>query len=202
VGRRKVRATSGVVETVSDASTLLSRSRATTPGAIVDRVERVGELELEQDPHFQRLDWRLQRAGWGLMLLLIVSAASGLLGRGPLARTTIAPAGSPLTVEYNRLIRHGTEERLTLRLDALASGEARVTLDSALLSAIQIRRLTPRPVRVETTPGGAAYTFALAGPSAARAIIIDYVSERYWRRSGTLALNDRPPLPLSLFIFP
>ncbi len=166
------------------------------------RVERVGELELEQDPDFQRLDWRAQRAGWALMFLIVVAAASGLLGRGPLAKATIAPAGSTLRVEYHRLIRHGTEERLTLRLGARAPGDARVTLDSTLLSSIEIRRVTPRPTRVEAIPGGAAYTFALSGASAPRTILIDYVSDRYWRRAGTLALDDQPPVPLSLFIFP
>lgn len=168
----------------------------------MSRVERVGELELEQDPEFQRLDWRLQRLGWGVMLLFILAAASGLLGRGPLAKATIARPGSPLTVEYNRLIRHGTEERMMLRLDSLAPGETRVTLDSALLAAIEIRRVTPYPTRVEATPGGAAFAFALAGAGAPRTITIDYVSERYWRRSGALALNDQPPLPLSLIILP
>lgn len=167
----------------------------------MSRATEVGELQLEQDPTFQRRDWLVQRVGWALMLVVVLAAAGGLLGRGPAARATIGDAGAPIRIEYMRIIRHATAERLTMRL-ANVTGERRIVLDSAIVAALEIQRVVPAPIRMDGVAGGVAYTFGFAGPPGERAIVLDYASQRYGRQGGGITVQDQPPIRLSFFVLP
>ena len=59
-------------------------------------MQRVGDLEIEQDHDFQRRSWRLQRAGWIVLSLVLLAGLLGLFGSGPLAHATVGAPGCPV----------------------------------------------------------------------------------------------------------
>lgn len=162
---------------------------------------KVGNLEIDQDLEFQRRDWRAQRVGWVVMLLLILGSLAGLFGRGPVAHASVG--GTPLRVEYDRLVRHQADAELMLRLaPGATAGQARIQLDSALLNAIRIERLTPEPDSETATREGVVFDFAVDDAESPLTIRLDYRATGYWAKRGSIALAEHPPLPLQFFVYP
>lgn len=52
-------------------------------------VHRVGDLEIEEDLDHQRRCWKLERASWAVMALVLLAAMAGLFGSGPLSWATV-----------------------------------------------------------------------------------------------------------------
>lgn len=116
-----------------------------------------GTLEIPEDVAFERRAWRVQRVGWGLMVLLILAAVAGLLGGGPLARAEASAAG--LAVEYERFCRNGGDCVLELRVDATGEGAARVWFARDYLARFELLDVVPAPERVESNARVVRMTF-------------------------------------------
>ncbi|MDQ3669061.1 MAG: hypothetical protein M3377_02105 [Actinomycetota bacterium] len=114
-----------------------------------------GELELEQDLSFQRWQWRVERAGWGLLALVILAAFLGLIGGyGPLRTASASADGDALRLEYDRFVRlrAATELRFLASPDLVGGGELEVFLTSDYADEIEIASITPGPDTVTRTP--------------------------------------------------
>ena len=106
-------------------------------------LSRVGDLELGQDLPFQRRTWLVQRVGWGVVLLLLLAAAAGLLGRGPLSEKTARSADGALGVRYGRFVRHRAPTTVQLQLapDVADQGQVRLWLDLRYLEGVTIENI-------------------------------------------------------------
>ena len=129
-----------------------------------------GGLEFDQDLGHARTLWRVQRAGWAVMALIILGALLGVFGRGPLAHAS-AESGA-LRVEYDRIARHGSSSRLRAEVaPAVRRGDTiRVWVDRAFLEGVEIEAVTPEPVQVETR--GDALWFTFLAPDSVRTALI------------------------------
>jgi hypothetical protein len=170
----------------------------------VSHPKRVGDLDIDQDLGFQRAEWRVQRGGWIAMLAIILAALAGAFGRGPLAAASAGSESAGLVVDYDRLLRKQAASQLEIRLPAasLAGNEARILIDSTLLSAITIERMAPEPEREEAAPNGVIYTFRLSQTGAPQRILVEYQATAPWRHRGFVSLPEHPPVYLSLFVYP
>ncbi|HJR41609.1 MAG TPA: hypothetical protein VJ812_05925 [Gemmatimonadaceae bacterium] len=171
---------------------------------LMSDIRRVDDLDIDQDLEFQRREWKVQRIAWALMLLAILAALAGIFGRGVLARAVAGRTGDPLRVEHDRFVRRHSDETLTLVLspEAVRAGEARIHVDSALIGALDIRRLTPEPERQEATPDGIVATFRLGESGAPHRILVDYQADAYWSASGAIALERHTPVRLHFVVYP
>jgi hypothetical protein len=127
--------------------------------------------DVPSDLRWQRVEWRVQRVGWVCLALLVLAAAAGMLGPGPLGR---ARAGGPgdLTVEYHRVEHREapTAFHVHLPADAVRDGMVRLRLGRANPKVLEIERVTPEPARVEAAPDGLVYVIHVAdgGPAEVR----------------------------------
>src|SRR5687767_14817323 len=108
-------------------------------------LRRVGDLQIDQDPAFQRRMWAAQRAGWLVMALVILGGLLGAFGgRGLLARSQVGTDGDPLWMEYRRLARHGAPDALTLHVGPGLAEPRDSTLgvwfDSSYLRGLEIQQ--------------------------------------------------------------
>ena len=135
-------------------------------GPSMSSVQRVGDLEIEQDHDFQRRSWRLQRAGWIVLVLVLLAGMLGLFGSGPLAHATVGAPGAPLRLEYDRFCRNEAPSTLTalLRPSTSRPGEAILHLDRGFTDHFQIERVQPTPDRTEAGPDHSVYAFRVTGP--------------------------------------
>jgi len=124
---------------------------------LLDAPRSVQELNRQMD--VQKATWRTQRIGWWVLLLFSLLGLAGLLGGGPLAKTT-AHSGNT-EVEYEYILRREGDSTVTFDMAAL-DGRAVVTLPLRYLEAAEIVDIQPEPIAVFSGPD--AQTFVFAAP--------------------------------------
>lgn len=167
-------------------------------------IQNVGGLEIAQDLEFQRRSWVVQRTGWVLMALTTLAALLGLLGRGPLSRTTVGAESESLSVEYNRFGRFQspTTLRLNLGSDAARKSLVRVWLDRDYLENVQIQQITPEPQRVEAGSERLIYVFQLSELNQRTAVTFYLQLEHIGFLPGQVGLVEGQTLNFNQFIYP
>lgn len=148
-------------------------------------------LQLHDAPGFQRWSWRLQRAGWCAMALIVVLALVGVGGSGPLART-IARGSGVLTVDYARFARVGAVHPLVIRVaPARLSGESLdLFIDRRYLGGLRVRHVTPPPQRVVLLADAVRYSFAAAIGGRDLEVVLHVEPLRAGRQSARVWLPD------------
>ncbi|HEY8504224.1 MAG TPA: hypothetical protein VIL46_06545, partial [Gemmataceae bacterium] len=167
-------------------------------------VPRVGDLQIDQDLAQQGVEWTVQRVAWYAMLLVLLLALIGLLGNGPLSTAVAeAPDGS-LRAEFNRFVHYLTPE--TLRFDVAAGaardGELRLWLDLQYLRGVQIRGVTPQPLRVEAGPDRHTYVFRAPDAQRPTTVLFHLEAERRWSLSGGAGVEGKEPLRFDQVVYP
>ena len=156
---------------------------------------RADGLEIDEDLAFARRSWRVQRASWVGMGVVVVLALAGLLGSGPLSRHAVSLPGL-LRVEYQRFTRYEAPQTLTVRLEPAATqtAEARVWIDRRYLDDARVEAVTPPPARVEAAGDRLVYAFPISRRGEPVAIVVALQSERIGPVGGGSA-SRAPPAP-------
>jgi hypothetical protein len=163
-----------------------------------------GDLELDQDLDFERRSWTVERIAWIIMTLVGLAALAGLLGPGPLSKTTIGEQGGPLRLEYSRFGRF--KAPLTLRVhvgpNAGQQGSMRVWLSREYIEGVQIEQVSPQPGQVEAGPEQLTYVFPRSEPQRSTAITFALKTGQIGRQRGCVGLTNGPTLCFRQFIYP
>ena len=167
-------------------------------------MQRVGDLEIEQDHEFQRRSWRLQRAGWMVLTLVLLAGMLGLYGAGPLAHATVGAPGAPLRLEYDRFGRLGAPSMWTalLRPSTGRPGEAILHLDRGFTDHFQIERVQPAPDRTEAGPDHSVYVFRVTGPGEPVRVTFRLKPEQIGPMTGRVREEGGSWLTCTQFVFP
>jgi len=173
------------------------------------QIERVGSLEIEQNLGLQRRMWRVQRVGWGVMALLVLAAAAGLTGSGPLSHASAGTPGGPLRLGYDRFLHAEGLTTLEVHLGGSngngaksGDGERRIWISRAYLEKVPVERSVPEPERVEVGPDRVTYVFAETA-SGSPALVTFYGSVRtVGRVEGHIGLPEGPSLRFRQFVYP
>ncbi len=118
--------------------------------------------EVAEDLGFQRRTWFVQRVGWGVAGLLLVAAALGGFGDGPLARTTKSSADGSLRVRTQRVDRHRSPSALVVTVrpeDAKKSVE--VWIDRSFVGDQSFETIHLEPEGVTASGKRYVYEFAV-----------------------------------------
>lgn len=153
--------------------------------------KRVGDLELPQDARFQRRSWAIERAAWVGYALLLLAAALGVFGSGPLSSIHIREPNDALRVDTERFARLDAD--LTLRIEALVhSGSTTATLafDEKYIRDMHVESVVPEPAEVQMYDGRCYYTFAITEPQYPTRVIFRLKPDRAGIVSGKLQLWD------------
>jgi hypothetical protein len=163
-----------------------------------------GQTDSGVDLGVERHRRRLERVVWGVTTLVLVAAATGLFGRGPLARAHAGARGGPAWVEYERFARFHTPAAMAVHLgpDMTSRGQARVTITGNMVERLPVERVVPQPVAVAAEGDGATYTFDVS--AAADSATLRFVLEpgRPGSARATVAVAGAPPLTFTQFVYP
>lgn len=133
-----------------------ARSETDDPGTArgSDGGSGEGGFEVGYDERFEDRWWRWSRFGQGAMVLVLLLALSGLLGRGPLSHHSLSSADGTLTVDFEPVARYGTPTQITLRVaearlvPAPGGGEeVRLALSDTAAAPLGLQRTIPQPIR-------------------------------------------------------
>ena len=153
------------------------------------KLTRVGDLQVAQDPVFQRREWRVQRVGRVVMALLVAGGLLGLFGAGPLSRATATgPAG--LRVEYGRFerVQAPTALRIHVHPQAVSAGRAEVWLDREYLDGSLILDVEPPPAAVAVAGDRLVYAFDVADPTRPAVVVVHLRLQHAGLRSGRVGV--------------
>src|SRR6478736_7285825 len=70
------------------------------------------ELEIEEDLQLTEISWKIQRAGWVLLLLFVSSAALGVFGNGLLSK--VHRQWNEYSVGYERFGRYEMPQQIKI----------------------------------------------------------------------------------------
>lgn len=105
---------------------------------------------VQEHMRWQRIEWRIQRLGYALLLALVIAGACGLFSKGFLSDRTLASPGGGVQVEYERFARQQSDVAMTIRLHAPRASQYRVTLSGDGVDNFQLQSVQPQPLRAES----------------------------------------------------
>jgi hypothetical protein len=158
-------------------------------------------IELNDDMRFQRRTWAVERVGWILMGVVIVAAAAGLFGVGPLSWATVRQLPDLAEIDYGRFQRQTAPATIRIKTPRPRSDGVLIEVDSAFLNAYKISSIWPQPVQSTALAHGVRFRFDVA--EGMPATIVFHVSPQrmgFFRPKLTIAGAE--PVELPVFIFP
>jgi hypothetical protein len=172
-----------------------------------ERSRHSAELQIDEDRAFQHRMWRIERIGWWSIAGILMAAAAGLFGHGPLSRTTLEltdhqqPA-QVMVLDYDRFARAHSESQFIFSRQAGPQKGSTFTLwlSGDYLTDVELLRITPDPVSQEPVLNGVRYRFHLQ--EGAQTVIFRFKAERGGSLSGSFRLNDGPPAAFRQWLFP
>ena len=163
----------------------------------------MGDLQIRENPDFQRSFWIIERIGWVLVALILIAALLGLFGTGLFSRTRAGDKNGPLWLEYNRFGRFQSPSTLRVHIGRGETKKiARIWFDRNYVKGIQIEQITPEPDSVEFVSDRLVYTFKLAKPIEPAEVTFHMKLEQFGSLSGKVGLVNGPTLSFTQFIYP
>jgi hypothetical protein len=157
------------------------------------------EEKLDRQLKFHRVEWRIQRIGWIVVVVFLVAAGAGLFGNGPLSHASAASAEG--RVEYERFLRYGSPSQIVITPTSRAAhGISRIEISSEYLEGFRIESITPEPANVHMAGQQLVYEFTAAGSGASISIHVD--PQRLWRHRAVVRIDGGAPLEIRQLTYP
>ena len=163
-----------------------------------------GGLPVPDDMTTQHREWRFERIGWGVMLLIVLAAGVGLLGPGWLSHTRAASRDQTAVVEYEQHLRKSAPAELRVELlpQALTGDEVRLSLDNDYLKPMNLVRIVPEPVRAEVAAETTEFVFQLSEARHSGGVTFSFEPREPGLVTGAFRVNRRSLVPLRHVVFP
>jgi hypothetical protein len=136
---------------------------------VYDTIPRVDDaISVGEDLEFQQRWWRFEKLAWGVLVVVLVADALGVLGRGWLARAERTSADGALHVHYERVERAGTPSEMTLDFGraAVRRDQIRLIVSETIVKELGAQRIIPQPESSAVGPEGVTYLFPTTGTPA------------------------------------
>lgn len=163
------------------------------------------QLELQQHPRLQQIEWKIQRVGWAVWALILLAGLAGLFGgSGYLSHKVSTSSDGSTEVQYERFAQyhHPTTLELTLQPDSERQEEYLVKVSQSFLDKVEIRRAEPEPQRHIISSDGVTYSF-LAEPGTAQVRVLLHVDyQKTGRVAGEIGLAGHQPAQIYQFVYP
>lgn len=167
-------------------------------------MKRVGDLVIDQDLTFQEREWRVQRAAWVALLLVVVFGLLGVFGTGPISSATAADAEGTLSVDYQRFVRNHGRTSITLRVDSqwIEEGQIELWISTEYLDNLEIESFSQEPDEVRNDGNRMVFVFLAEKETGPVSVTLDLRPEAMGRLSAHLGVVDGPEVHLSQLGYP
>ena len=151
-----------------------------------------------EDQSYHRRNWKVQRATFWLMGVLLAVGIAGGFGGGPLSRRTIGRDG--VSVRYDRIWRQFSDTEVEVVIRPVA-GTAVIALDRELVRELGDLKVSPAPLDVVSESSRLVYRFPVAG--AGPAIVTFRLRPAHAGRLRTwIVAGAADTIPLSILVLP
>jgi hypothetical protein len=167
-------------------------------------VPRHGDIEIDLDEVFQRRDQRAQRIGRVAMALVVAGGLAGVFGGGLLSGSSVRAADGRVSVEYDRVARHGAQQPLRIHIEPRAPGDSTVDLwiDQRYMHGLVVREISPAPAESRAGDRRLIYRFRLADPSRSATFVFQAEADELWLRHGAVGIVNGDSVRFRQFVLP
>src|SRR3954447_24834911 len=116
-----------------------------------DQMSRTSNIEIGFDSAFLDKWLKFEKLAYIVIAVLLLAGLAGVLGRGPLSKSTAKSDQGDLKVRYEKIAHNKTPAVIELMLPAEvpASGQVRLRLEGDLVRRGRFQRIVPQPIRSE-----------------------------------------------------
>ncbi|WP_033788755.1 hypothetical protein [Pantoea septica] len=157
---------------------------------------------IKENMPWQRIEWRIQHAGFALLLLVVVAGAAGLFSKGWLSNQSVASTDKRLSVDYERFGRRESNMDMTLHLRQLRGEDYQIRLRGPQLDDIQLQTLQPQPDDAWSTGDSLVLRWHRRADQQEATIWIGSQAQDFGRYHLTVTLDDASSVRFSQFIYP
>jgi len=166
---------------------------------------QVDSIEVAEDMEFQRTSWRVQRAGWIVMLAAVVAAILGLFGQGPLAAGHAGGATAGFSVDFERFARLTAPQSLDIEIWPKArttDSTASIWLDRDWLDAHEVSSILPEPESMSLQPDRVLYAFSAPASGVPLRIRFRLEAREFGRIEGRAGVPGGPSYSFKQLVYP
>jgi hypothetical protein len=121
----------------------------------------IAQLENAVNLRHHRLEWKMERLGWTVMLMIVVGALAGLFGPGPLTKAERSNNDGALAIEYHSVEHNAAPGQFTVRVRPVAEAMTlRLSLSRSFCDHATAESIVPPPLAAEARDDAVVYTFA------------------------------------------
>ena len=167
-------------------------------------MQKIGDLEINQDLNFERRSWKAERVAWIIAALILVTALLGFLGPGPLGKAAAASPDKSISLDYYRTERYQAPAEWRLEIDGKLAkqGELRLWVHRRFVEVIGTLQIDPEPESVEIQDERFVYAFkAVKAPQIIK-IFFRFEPNEIGKTPAHLGVVDGPAVEFSQFYLP
>ncbi|HWV24131.1 MAG TPA: hypothetical protein VNZ58_08070 [Thermomicrobiales bacterium] len=166
-------------------------------------MQTIGDLELDQDLDVQRWSWRVERAGWVIIALVLILAMLGVFSTGPLSSAT-AGSVEGVEIDYQRFLRNNGEASLDILIapEQIVDGEIRLWVSGDYLEKTSQLVIEPQPKETVIDGDRQVFTFPAEASSEPVRIAMSYEPETIGRLPVRIGIVDGPSVDFTQFCYP
>lgn len=146
--------------------------------------------------------WKIQRAGWAAMGVIVLLGLAGLFGHGPASRASGGDRQGPLWVEYERFGRYQGSSELRIHVrSAQTSKPIRIWIGPDYTAHVDVQQIIPSPLASELADHG--FAFEVAASDREPGVITLLLQFRdIGRVAGEIRSPGVDPIPVRHFVYP
>jgi hypothetical protein len=166
-------------------------------------IQRIGDLDIDQDMNFQRQQWRVQRSAWFAGVLILLLALTGIFGGGPLANATATDSDHVIDVDYERIDRRHSPS--TLFFDVAPVGTQptiELWISNSFLGNVELQTIVPEPNGAEAGPDRTLFAFSASDGNEPVRIRFDYEPTSIGLHDMSIGLVDGPSVDIRIVVLP
>lgn len=152
-------------------------------------------LVLDEDLPLHSTGWKVQKIGWTIALLLLIMAALGLFGTGPVSRR-ILYSGTD-AVEFERFLRYESEDEIVFTANNIKD-TLTLSIPESYFAYINVTAITPLPSRNVVNNDVVTYYFPAKGNAK---IYCTIMAKKSGKVSENFTINNRSYI-ISHLIYP
>jgi hypothetical protein len=107
-------------------------------------MEEIKNSPVKEDLEFFKREWKIEKTGWIIMFFLVSLAGLGLMGEGPISRSTVGAYPEKMQIHYSYFMRILTQDKISIEL-AKAAEKPSVWISRDYLKDIEIENILPEP---------------------------------------------------------
>jgi hypothetical protein len=168
------------------------------------RMQKIGDLEINQDLNFERRSWRVERIAWIMAALILVAALLGFLGPGPLGKATATSPDKSFSVDYFRVEHYQAPVELRFHIAGrfAKDGDLHVWLDRAFVEALEIKHIDPKPQSVQISGERFVYAFKTADAPTTIKLFFHLEPNKFGKTAAKAGVVNGPEVHFSQFYMP